>query len=80
MQDIPKSQVNCATSLGSSMKILRNGSVFHILCWSSQGSRHPAESTVADDILAATEAFDENVQINKFLLHSLDTKSRQWPY
>lgn len=46
---------------------VKKGAAFHILSWSSHGSRRPAKSTAGTEMKAASEAFDADGKYKRVL-------------
>lgn len=53
---------------------MENGSLFHILQWTSHRSLRPAISTPAAEILAVSEAVEDTVVLKEFMTTVQGTK------
>lgn len=57
---------------------INQGSIFHLLSWTSHKPRRPDQSTAAAEILALSEAIDELVTIHTALEEILQVKIYLW--
>ena len=57
---------------------VKQGSVFHLLTWTSHKSRRPVKSTPAAEIMAASEALDELIPLRDAFQRIVGTKVVSW--